>query len=142
MNNLILKFSILLSVALSCSSKEEPVPEEEKSFMIKVYYVTLESNVKYHDTNSEAFIYYNFSTYDLIRSQYLYDGKLIKNDSIIILPDQQESADYMGIIHFNPIYTEKAMTVLIVSGFYKNRFATFYYQNYHQTIFGEATFNP
>lgn len=144
MKNLILKYLIVFSLGYiqACSCNDTPtISTEEKTFTLKVFYTKQDNNITYPDTNSRIFIYYDIPSMDWLKYEYLSDGKFMNNDSIIA-PIQQEFTNIKGIAQLYPFYSNKPISIVVESHYYKGRQALLTYENYEQSICTEVIFNP
>lgn len=118
----------ILSIFYSCSSDdiEEITPEKEDIVItVNAMYLTTENPVhEMPDIKSIVYVYYDIDPFDLISSNYHYEGKgrFVSKENIIA-PLQVDTIDSQGNLIIKPKYLKKALTLCLESAYYKGRFS-------------------
>lgn len=120
-NNIIL---LLLGsiICFSCDDKDYDETNKEES-VIKiqsVYLTTEDSKTEKPDVGSNIYVYYNIDSMDLLKYEYLEDGKFIFGTDTIS-PIQTDTIDLSGYASLKPKYIDRTTTIAIRSRYYQGR---------------------
>ena len=139
---LILSTFLILGLQ-ACSKEEEQVnPNYEKKITVKVFYCTQEKpNDQKPDAGSKVYIYYDLYTIDFRNSTYQGNGKFIEKSSVIE-PEQNYLVNLDGTIDIVPIYSDRKISVIVESNYYKGRLASSSYMKFDESIVCTNIFHP
>lgn len=138
----ILLLFLIFGIQACTKGHEEELADNDIILTVKAFYYTTESpDSEKADVGAKVYVYYDIYTIDLIDYNYISDGKFIKNNHTII-PDQNHITDFEGIVRISPIYTDKKITVVVESNYYKNRLATSCFDNFKKSISSTNIFKP
>lgn len=127
---------------LSCDNNDVIEPDNENiEVSVKVCSVIKPSNIKIKEKGAKLYVYYDFSSYQLIKSTYEGQGELICDGSVI-KPAQIYETDAFGSCTIIPQYLDKSILILVESQYYENRFVHEYYDILKEPASIDITFNP
>ena len=136
----LLVLNVLLFFSTSC--KDEIINESSSEIRIRASYETSQNpGLKHPDFGSKVYIYYGIHTLDLMGYAYEGSGHFVKGDSVI-LPDQTTEVDDEGSANIYPMYTDKKITIIVDSNFYKERQVSSSYPSFKEKIILQVVFQP
>ena len=136
-------FLLLISGIQACSKDERQLTTDNNIILtVKAFYCTKEQpDSEKADTGSKVYVYYDVSTIDLSNSSYAGNGKFFRNNSSIT-PDQSYDINSEGIVNITLTYTNKKISVIVESNYYKNRLASSSFENFKKSIMCINIFHP
>jgi len=118
---------LLFAILLSCDDEKITEPEPQSiEVHVKVCGVDQSTNIEINEQGAKLYVYYDFSSLQLIESTYEGQGEFVYEGSVI-KPSAIYETDQFGSCTIIPKYPDKSLLIVVESRFNNGRLSYEYY---------------
>lgn len=118
---------MLLAIMFSCNNDEIAEHEQkEPEVFVKVCGINKSNSNEINEQGAKLYIYYDFSSLQLLKATYAGQGELVYEGSVI-RPSQIYETDKYGSCTIIPQYSDKSLLILVESRYNDGRLSHEYY---------------